>query len=92
MEAVSFQHVTIDDGGWNLSGGFVTMTSNAKARAAFVRNLTTYVRTHRLQGADVDWEHPKGAAQEFYIANQMRGGIVCKVTERFGSPSASLVI
>ena len=56
-------------GGWNLSGGFVPMTSNAKARAAFVRNLTTYVRAHRLQGADVDWEHPKGAAQ---IANYQK--------------------
>ena len=50
-------------GGWNLSGGFVPMTTNAKARAAFVRNLTTYVRAHQLQGADIDWEHPKGAAQ-----------------------------
>jgi GH18 family chitinase len=56
-------------GGWNLSGGFVPMTFNAKARAAFVRNLTTYVRAHRLQGADVDWEHPKGAAQ---IANYQK--------------------
>ncbi len=56
-------------GGWNLSGGFVPMTTNAKARAAFVRNLTTYIRTHRLQGADVDWEHPKGAAQ---IANYQK--------------------
>ena len=56
-------------GGWNLSGGFVPMTTNAKARAAFVRNLTTYVRAHRLQGADVDWEHPKGAAQ---IANYQK--------------------
>ena len=56
-------------GGWNLSGSFVPMTSNAKARAAFVRNLTTYVRAHRLQGADVDWEHPKGAAQ---IANYQK--------------------
>ncbi len=56
-------------GGWNLSGGFVPMTTNTKARAAFVRNLTTYVRAHRLQGADVDWEHPKGAAQ---IANYQK--------------------
>ena len=56
-------------GGWNLSGGFVPMTTNAKARAAFVRNLTTYVRAHKLQGADVDWEHPKGAAQ---IANYQK--------------------
>ncbi len=56
-------------GGWNLSGGFVPMTFNAKTRAAFVRNLTTYVRAHQLQGADIDWEHPKGAAQ---IANYQK--------------------
>lgn len=50
-------------GGWNLSGNFVPMTTNTKARAAFVRNLTTYIHAHQLQGADIDWEHPKGAAQ-----------------------------
>ncbi len=46
-------------GGWELSGGFAPMTANPTARATFIRNLTTFIRTHKLQGADIDWEHPK---------------------------------
>ena len=46
-------------GGWELSGGFAPMTANLTARAIFIRNLTTFIRTHKLQGADIDWEHPK---------------------------------
>ena len=50
-------------GGWELSTGFAPMTADITARTAFVRNLTTFVRTHRLQGADIDWEHPKTEAE-----------------------------
>ena len=46
-------------GGWELSAGFAPMTNNPIARATFIRNLTTFIRTHKLQGADIDWEHPK---------------------------------
>ena len=56
-------------GGWNLSGGFAPMTANAQARGTFVRNLTTFVRTHKLQGSDIDWEHPKSATE---IANYQK--------------------
>ena len=45
------------------------MTANAKARATFVQQLTNFVRQHRLQGADIDWEHPKTAAE---IANYQK--------------------
>ena len=50
-------HVCV--GGWELSAGFAPMTNNPIARATFIRNLTTFIRTHKLQGADIDWEHPK---------------------------------
>jgi len=50
-------------GGWGLSAGFAPMTANPKARAAFVRELTAFVRRNRLQGADIDWEHPKSASE-----------------------------
>ena len=46
-------------GGWELSGGFTSMTADPTARAIFIRNLITFIRTHKLQGADIDWEHPK---------------------------------
>jgi len=53
-------------GGWGLSAGFAPMTANAKARTSFVQQLTAFVRKHNLQGADIDWEHPKTATE---IAN-----------------------
>ena len=53
-------------GGWGLSAGFAPMTANAKAQTSFVQQLTAFVRKHNLQGADIDWEHPKTAAE---IAN-----------------------
>jgi len=56
-------------GGWNLSAGFAPMTANAQARGVFVHSLTTFVRTHKLQGADIDWEHPKGETE---IANYQK--------------------
>jgi len=56
-------------GGWGLSGGFAPMTANAKARVAFVQQLTNFVRQHRLHGADIDWEHPKTATE---IANYQK--------------------
>ncbi len=46
-------------GGWGLSTGFAPMTADITARTVFASNLTAFVRTHRLQGADIDWEHPK---------------------------------
>jgi len=46
-------------GGWELSDGFASMTNDPTVRATFIRNLTTFIRTHKLQGADIDWEHPK---------------------------------
>ena len=53
--------------GWlGIIGGFAPMTANAKARTSFVQQLTAFVRKHNLQGADIDWEHPKTAAE---IAN-----------------------
>ena len=56
-------------GGWNLSGGFAPMTANTQARGTFVHSLTTFVRTHKLQGADIDWEHPKSETE---IANYQK--------------------
>ena len=50
-------HVCV--GGWGKSAGFSKMTADPATRIAFVRNLTIFLKTHGLDGADVDWEHPK---------------------------------
>ena len=39
------------------------MAANLSTRRAFVRNLTTFLETHQLDGADLDWEHPKSKSE-----------------------------
>ena len=50
-------------GGWGKSKGFSKMAADPTARLAFVRNLTAFLQKHQLDGADVDWEHPKSKAE-----------------------------
>jgi chitinase len=38
------------------------MAADSAARAAFVANLTTFCTTNGYDGADIDWEYPKTAA------------------------------
>ena len=42
-------------GSWRKSS-FSKMAANLSTRTAFVRNLTTFLRRHQLDGADLDWE------------------------------------
>ena len=46
-------------GGWGKSKGFSKMAADPTARLAFVRNLTAFLKKHELNGADLDWEHPR---------------------------------
>ncbi len=50
-------------GGWGKSKHFSKMAANPAIRLAFVRNLTDFLHKHQLDGADVDWEHPKSKAE-----------------------------
>ena len=50
-------------GGWRKSRGFSMMAANLSTRRAFVRNLTTFLKTHQLDGADLDWEHPRSKSE-----------------------------
>jgi chitinase len=54
-------HVCV--GGWGKSGGFSKMAGEPATRIAFVRNLTIFLKKHELDGADVDWEHPKSKSE-----------------------------
>ena len=54
-------HVCV--GGWGKSKGFSKMAAAPVTRSAFVRNLTAFLKRHQLDGADVDWEHPKTKAE-----------------------------
>ena len=50
-------------GGWKKSKGFSKMTANLSTRKTFVRNLTAFLETHQLDGADLNWEHPKSKSE-----------------------------
>ncbi|MFN0198638.1 MAG: glycoside hydrolase family 18 protein, partial [Planctomycetaceae bacterium] len=46
-------------GGWDRSEGFPSIAKNQKTRAPFIAELLTFCRTHKFDGVDFDWEHPK---------------------------------
>ena len=50
-------------GGWKKSKGFSKMADNLSTRRACVRNLTAFLKTHQLDGADLDWEHPRSKSE-----------------------------
>jgi len=50
-------HVCV--GGWGKSKHFSKMAADSVSRLAFVRNLVIFLKKHELDGADLDWEHPK---------------------------------
>jgi len=54
-------HVCV--GGWGKSKGFSKMAADSVTRSGFVRNLTAFLKKHELDGADIDWEHPKSKAE-----------------------------
>jgi GH18 family chitinase len=65
-------------GGWERSRGFAPIATNAKARAVFASNLTRFCREHRLDGADIDWEHPANAAE-----NEGYGALLAELKHAF---------
>jgi GH18 family chitinase len=54
-------HVCV--GGWGKSKDFSKMAADPASRIAFVRNLVIFLKKHELDGADLDWEHPKSKAE-----------------------------
>lgn len=51
-------------GGWNRSAGFAPVVASAEARARFVQSAVRLCLDKRLDGIDLDWEHPKDAAEQ----------------------------
>ena len=50
-------------GGWGKSGNFPAVTSTAKKRAVFIKNLKVFCKKNQFNGVDYDWEFPRGAQQ-----------------------------
>jgi len=50
--------ILISVGGWTWSGMFSDMALTAKTRAVFIESAVAFVKKHRLDGLDIDWEFP----------------------------------
>jgi len=50
-------------GGWGRSRHFAAVTSDPKRRARFVAEVARFCAERDLDGVDLDWEHPRGAAE-----------------------------
>jgi chitinase len=45
-------------GGWTRSNRLSDMAANAQTRGNFIVSVVTFLRRHRLDGIDIDWEYP----------------------------------
>jgi chitinase len=50
-------------GGWDRSAGFAAMSASPTSRKAFAESVVELCLRLRLDGIDLDWEHPEGAMQ-----------------------------
>ncbi len=50
--------VLVSVGGWTWSGGFSDMTLTHESRRRFIESSVEFIRTHQLDGIDIDWEYP----------------------------------
>lgn len=51
-------------GGWGKSKGFPAVATDAARRKTFAESAVRICLEQRLDGLDLDWEHPKDAAEE----------------------------
>lgn len=50
-------------GGWERSKHFAAVASSSDLRKTFVDEVLTFCQSMRLDGVDLDWEHPEGDVQ-----------------------------
>lgn len=50
--------VMISVGGWTRSNRFSDMATDAAMRARFIETTIAWLRSHRFDGVDIDWEYP----------------------------------
>ena len=51
-------------GGWERSEHFAKLAKSPKDRKAFVDAVVAFALARRLDGIDIDWEHPKDVSEE----------------------------
>jgi chitinase len=55
-------------GGWDRSGGFAEVCSQPETRRRLGSELVAFCRLHKLQGVDLDWEHPSSKIEQHNFA------------------------
>lgn len=50
--------VLISIGGWTQSGNFHDVAATQENRDRFASSAIQYIRTHKMDGVDIDWEYP----------------------------------
>jgi hypothetical protein len=76
-------HISL--GGYKRSDNFAPMSTDARTRRAFVKNLTDFCVKNNIDGVDFDWEFPSGVAESSsYVA-------LLKETRAAFSPHGMLV-
>lgn len=63
-------------GGWERSSGFGPMAMSAQARKRFLENVRTLCLEKRLDGIDLDWEHPQNEREQ-----EAYGELLCELAE-----------
>ena len=63
LRAASGVRIHLCLGGWNRSKGFAALAASPEARQRLAEQLVVFCQKHRFVGVDVDWEHPKSAAE-----------------------------
>lgn len=67
LQAVKRRHALrlwVAVGGWERSAGFAPVATDPAKRRRFAQSLALFCLSHGFGGADFDWEHPAGAAEE----------------------------
>ncbi len=68
--------IIISVGGWSWSENFSDVARTPESRWDFAESLKEFVRTHDLDGADIDWEYPTGDPE-----NCGEEGNVCRLED-----------
>ncbi len=73
LEKLKAEHphlsVLVSIGGWSQSGNFHDVASTQAKRDRFASSVVQFIRTHKLDGADIDWEYPASVRQPDLVDN-----------------------
>ena len=90
LKAIKREHpvrLALSVGGWERSAGFAKLASAAESRARFANEAAKFCKDEGFDGIDLDWEHPKGAAEV-----RDHGALLAAIREEFAPRGLRLTI